>query len=251
MTARPRLDQRLVDLGLAESRTRAQALILAGLVRVNGQPAAKAGQAVSEEAQVQVIRPEHPYVSRGGVKLAGALDHFSLEVTGLTCLDAGASTGGFTDCLLQRGALHVTAVDVGYGQLAHKLRVDPRVTVMERANMRGLAPDIAPGPFDLVTADLSFISLTLVLPALAARLAPSGFLLPLVKPQFEAGREHVGPGGVVRDETARQAAVDKVAACLASLGLTVLAWVQSSLPGPAGNLEYFILARAGESPPPA
>jgi 23S rRNA (cytidine1920-2'-O)/16S rRNA (cytidine1409-2'-O)-methyltransferase len=241
----------LVDLGLAESRTRAQALILAGLVRVNGQTAAKAGQAVSEDAQLEVIRPEHPYVSRGGVKLAGVLDHFALDVTGMTCLDAGASTGGFTDCLLQRGAAHVTAVDVGYGQLAHKLRVDPRVTVMERANMRSLDPEIAPGPFDLITADLSFISLTLVLPALASRLAPQGNLLPLVKPQFEAGREHVGQGGVVRDEAARQAAVEKVAACMSGLGLTVLGSVQSSLPGPAGNLEYFILAWAGESPTPS
>lgn len=163
-----RLDQRLVELGLAESRARAQGLILAGLVRVAGQVTAKA---VSEDAPVEVAGPEHPYVSRGGVKLAGALDAFELDVTGLACLDAGASTGGFSDCLLQRGAAGVTAVDVGYGQLAHKLRVDPRVTLLERTNVRHLTPEQAPGPFDLIVGDLSFISLTLVLPVLAPRLA--------------------------------------------------------------------------------
>jgi 23S rRNA (cytidine1920-2'-O)/16S rRNA (cytidine1409-2'-O)-methyltransferase len=238
-----RLDQRLVELGLAESRAKAQGLILAGLVRVNGQTAAKAGQAVAAEAQVEVTGPEHPFVSRGGVKLAGALDHFQLDVTGLSCLDAGASTGGFSDCLLQRGAAAVTAVDVGYGQLAHKLRVDPRVTVLERLNVRHLAPEQAPGPFGLIVGDLSFISLTLVLPVLAPRLAPGGLLLALVKPQFEAGREQVGKGGVVKDEAARLAALDKVRLCLMGLGLEVLGDCVSPITGPTGNVEYFILAR--------
>lgn len=251
MTLRTRLDQRLVDLGLAESRTRAQGLILAGLVRVAGRPALKAGQAVNPDDPIEVQGPEHPYVSRGGVKLVGAIRHFALDVTGFHCLDAGASTGGFTDCLLQAGAAQVTAVDVGYGQLAHKLRVDPRVHVIERANIRALPLENAPGPFDLITADLSFISLTLVLPVLLVRLKPGGLLLLLVKPQFEAGREHVGQGGVVRDPAARQGAVDKVAAALTALGLAVLGQYESPLPGPAGNIEFFLLARApqpGQTP---
>ncbi len=244
-----RLDQRLVELGLADSRARAQALILAGLVRVSGQVAAKAGQAVAPDAQVEVAGPDHPYVSRGGVKLAGALDRFGLEVSGMACLDAGASTGGFTDCLLQRGAAGVVAVDVGYGQLAHKLRVDPRVTVLERVNVRYLEPEQAPGPFDLIVGDLSFISLALVLPVLATRLALGGRLLCLVKPQFEAGREQVGKGGVVREEAARLAAVERVRQCLLSLGLTVLGDCESPITGPAGNVEYFILAAKPESIP--
>jgi 23S rRNA (cytidine1920-2'-O)/16S rRNA (cytidine1409-2'-O)-methyltransferase len=233
----------LVELGLAESRDRAQGLILAGLVRVAGQVVTKAGQAVSVEARVEVAGPEHPYVSRGGVKLAGALDHFQLNVTGLHCLDAGASTGGFTDCLLQRGAVTVTAVDVGYGQLAHKLRVDTRVTLLERVNVRHLAPGQAHGPFGFIVGDLSFISLTLVLPVLAPRLTPGGLLLVLVKPQFEAGREHVGKGGVVKNGAARRAALDNVRFCLMNLGLSVLGDCVSPITGPAGNVEYFILAQ--------
>jgi 23S rRNA (cytidine1920-2'-O)/16S rRNA (cytidine1409-2'-O)-methyltransferase len=245
-----RLDQRLVDSGQAESRARAQGLILAGLVRVAGQVVTKAGQTVAAEAQVEVSGPEHPYVSRGGVKLAGALDHFQLDVTGLTCLDAGASTGGFSDCLLMRGAASVIAVDVGYGQLAHKLRVDPRVTSIERTNVRYLAPEQAPGPFGLIVGDLSFISLTLVLPVLAPRLALGGLLLALVKPQFEAGREQVGKGGVVKDEAARQAALDKVRQCLLALGLSVVGDCVSPITGPAGNVEYFILAARPEGVAP-
>jgi 23S rRNA (cytidine1920-2'-O)/16S rRNA (cytidine1409-2'-O)-methyltransferase len=237
-----RLDQRLVDLGLAPSKSRAQGLILAGLVKVNGQPARKAGQSVGDESQISLQGPEHPYVSRGGVKLAGALGHFGLEVDGFDCLDVGASTGGFSDCLLQRGAMAITAVDVGYGQLAWKLRVDPRVTLHERVNARDLPPAMAPGPFDLIVADVSFISLTLVLPGLIPRLAPGGRVLCLVKPQFEAGRELVGSGGVVRDEAARQGAVDKVASCLQGLGLAVLGQCISPILGPAGNVEFFLLA---------
>lgn len=247
MSVKTRLDQRLVELGLAESRAKAQGLILAGLVRLNGQVVTKAGQAVGLEASVEVAGPEHPYVSRGGVKLAGALDHFQLDVSGLNCLDAGASTGGFSDCLLQRGAAHVIAVDVGYGQLAHKLRVDPRVTLIERTNVRHLTPEQAPGPFGLIVGDLSFISLTLVLPVLAPRLALGGRLLCLVKPQFEAGREQVGKGGVVKDEAARLAALARVRDCLVALGLTVLGDCVSPITGPAGNVEYFILAAKPEA----
>jgi len=238
-----RLDLELVARGLAPSRAKAQAMILAGLVKVDGNPAAKAGQLIPQQAQVEVDGPEHPYVSRGGVKLAGALDHFGLEVAGLTCLDVGASTGGFTDCLLQRGAEAVTCVDVGYGQLAWKLRQDPRVTLFERTNARNLPPEMAPGPFGLIVVDVSFISLTLVLPPLLPRLGEGGRLLPMVKPQFEAGREAVGAGGVVRDPALRQAAVDKVADCLGGLGLTVMGSAASPILGPKGNQEFFLLAR--------
>ncbi|MCB2228960.1 MAG: TlyA family RNA methyltransferase [Desulfarculaceae bacterium] len=238
-----RLDQELVARGLAPSRSKAQALILAGLVRIDGQPATKAGQPVEPQHNLEVAGPEHPYVSRGGVKLAGALDHFGLEVAGLCCLDVGASTGGFTDCLLQRGAASVVAVDVGYGQMAWKLRQDPRVTCIERTNARKLAEDMAPGPFGLIVVDVSFISLTLVLPKLAPRLGPGGWLLPMVKPQFEAGREAVGAGGVVRDPRDQQAAVDKVSQCLASLSLRVQGAAPSPIQGPKGNQEYFLLAR--------
>ena len=241
-----RLDQELVARGLAPSRSKAQALILAGLVRVDGQAAGKAGQPIDSQAKLEVTGPEHPYVSRGGVKLAGALDHFSLEVAGLACLDVGASTGGFTDCLLQRGAASVVCVDVGYGQLAWKLRQDQRVTLIERTNARNLAPEVAPGPFGLIVVDVSFISLALILPKLAPRLGTGGWLLPMVKPQFEAGREAVGPGGVVRDPTAQAAAVDKVADCLRGLGLEVLGSAASPIQGPKGNQEYFLLARRGQ-----
>lgn len=229
--------------GLAPSRSKAQALILAGLVKVDGRPVNKAGFVVPAGAAVEVAGPERPYVSRGGVKLAGALDHFGLAVAGWACLDVGASTGGFTDCLLQRGAASVTCLDVGYGQLAWSLRNDPRVTLHERVNARYLLPEVAPGPFDLIVVDVSFISLTLVLPPLAPRLAAGGWLLPLVKPQFETGRQAVGRGGVVRDPAVQQAAVEKVAACLAGLGLAVLDSCPSPIQGPKGNQEFFILAR--------
>lgn len=244
MAGKRRLDLYLVEQGLAPSRSRAQALIMAGVVRVEGRVVTKAGAPVKEGARVELAGRDHPYVSRGGVKLAGALDHFGLSVKGLSCLDLGASTGGFTDCLLQRGAARVTAVDVGYGQFAWKLRQDPRVTLHERINARYLPEDVAPGPFDLVTADLSFISLTKVLPRAVPRLAPGGMILCLVKPQFEAGREAVGPGGVVRDPAARQAAVDKVARHLADQGLKVLGSCPSPIPGPKGNREVFLLSRA-------
>ncbi|CAO0819761.1 16S/23S rRNA (cytidine-2'-O)-methyltransferase TlyA [Desulfarculales bacterium] len=243
-----RLDQRLVELGLAPSKSRAQGLILAGMVRVDGRPARKAGQSVGTTSEVSVKGPEHPYVSRGGVKLAGALDHFGLKVAGLKCLDVGASTGGFSDCLLQNGAAAITTVDVGYGQLAWKLRGDPRLTLHERVNARDLPPEIVPGPFDLIVADVAFISLTLVLPGLIHRLAPAGRVLCLVKPQFEAGRAQVGSGGVVRDEAVRQEAVDKVATCMGSLGLKVLGQCPSPIQRPAGNMEFFLLAQINPLP---
>lgn len=240
---RRRLDQHLVAQGLAPSRAKAQAMIMAGLVKVDGRVAHKAGTAVPAGAVVEVEGPEHPYVSRGGLKLAGALDHFGLDPAGWRCLDVGASTGGFTDCLLQRGAARVVAVDVGYGQLAWKLRQDPRVECLERVNVRHLPDHLAPGPFDLIVVDVSFISLTLVTPPLVPRLAPGGRLLAMVKPQFEAGREQVGSGGVVRDEAVQQACVDKVAAHLEGLGLEVLGRCPSPVTGPKGNQEHFVLAR--------
>lgn len=241
---RRRLDQYLVEHGLAESRAKAAGLILAGLVKVNGQPAGKAGSAVPEGALVEVAGPEHPYVSRGGLKLEGALKHFSLEPEGWHCLDVGASTGGFTDCLLQHGAARVTALDVGYGQLAWKLRQDKRVECIERVNVRHLHEDVAPGPFDLIVVDVSFISLTLVTPPLLPRLKSGGKLLVMVKPQFEAGKSQVGSGGVVRDEAVQQACVDRVATHLTGLGLRIIGRCLSPITGPKGNQEHFLLAQA-------
>jgi len=225
--------------GLAESRREAQALILAGRVLVDDVPFTKAGLAVSTSAQVRVRGGGRRFVSRGGEKLAGALDAFGIDPTGRTCLDVGASTGGFTDCLLQRGAHRVVAVDVGYGQLADSLRRDPRVQVLERTNARYLRPEQIAAEIDLVTADLSFISLRLVLPALA-RVAPGAPAVLLVKPQFEVGRGQVGKGGVVRDDALRAAAVDDVAASAARLGFGELARVDSTLAGPKGNREVFL-----------
>lgn len=241
---RRRLDQYLVEQGLAESRAKAAGMILAGLVKVNGQPVHKAGSAVPDDALVEVEGPEHPFVSRGGLKLQGALEHFNIDPMGWRCLDVGASTGGFTDCLLQQGAAHVTALDVGYGQLAWKLRQDARVECIERVNVRHLTDDVACGPFDLIVADVSFISLTLVTPPLISRLKPGGLLLVMVKPQFEAGREQVASGGVVRDEAVQRACVDKVATHLNSLGLRKMGRCPSPITGPKGNQEHFLLARS-------
>ncbi len=240
---RRRLDQYLVDQGLAQSRAKAAGMILAGLVKVNGQAISKAGSSVPDGASVEVAGPEHPYVSRGGVKLQGALEHFSLDPAGWRGLDVGASTGGFTDCLLQHGAAHVTAVDVGYGQLAWKLRQDSRVECIERVNVRHLTDDVAPGPFDLIVVDVSFISLTLVTPPLIPRLKPGGRLLVMVKPQFEAGKAQVGSGGVVRDEAVQLACVDKVARHLSGRGLQIIGRYPSPITGPKGNQEHFLLAQ--------
>jgi 23S rRNA (cytidine1920-2'-O)/16S rRNA (cytidine1409-2'-O)-methyltransferase len=254
MARRSRLDAELVRRGLARSREHATALIAQGRVRVGGTGpgGVKPASQVDTSAAITVEAPaagEPDYASRGGVKLAGALAAFpGLRVAGRRCLDAGASTGGFTDVLLRAGAAHVTAVDVGYGQLAWSLRTDPRVTVMDRVNVRGLLPGQLSGAPDLVTADLSFISLTLVLPALAACAAPDADFLLLVKPQFEAGRGNVGAGGVVRDPAVRQEAVAKVARCADDHGLGVLGVAASTLPGPAGNVEYFLWLRRGAPP---
>jgi 23S rRNA (cytidine1920-2'-O)/16S rRNA (cytidine1409-2'-O)-methyltransferase len=246
-----RLDTELVRRGLARSREQAADLIAAGRVAVGGQMAAKAATQVGQDAAITVAEaaaaPE--YASRAGRKLEGALAVFAgLSVAGRRCLDAGASTGGFTDVLLRAGAAHVIAVDVGYGQLAWALRTDPRVTVLDRVNVRQLTPEqVAPAP-GLVTADLSFISLSLVLPALAACAAPDADFVLLVKPQFEVGKGNVGARGVVRDPAKRAAAVTSVAAAAFELGLGVQEITASPLPGPSGNVEYFLWLRRGAPP---
>ncbi len=243
---RERLDERLVAEGLAETRSRAQALIRSGRVLVDETPVEKPGTSVRREASLRVRGSEARFVSRGGEKLAGALADLGLDPAGRRCLDVGASTGGFSDCLLQAGARHVVAVDVGYGQLAARLRADPRVFVLERTNARMLDPDALPGPIDLVVADVSFISLRLLLPRLLA-VAPAAELLLLVKPQFEVGRGQVGKGGVVRDEGLRAAAVASVRGSAEALGYRLLGQAESRLAGPKGNREVFL--RLG--PPPA
>jgi 23S rRNA (cytidine1920-2'-O)/16S rRNA (cytidine1409-2'-O)-methyltransferase len=253
MARRIRLDAELVRRGLARSREQAAALIEAGRVEVRGSPARKAAAQVDPADPVRVTGGEahDEYVSRGGYKLAGALEAFSpsgLVVAGRRCLDAGASTGGFTDVLLRAGAAEVVAADVGYGQLAWSLRTDGRVRVLERTNVRTLAPEAIGGPVDLTVADLSFISLKLVLGALAACTGTDGDLVPMVKPQFEVGRERVGPGGVVRDPAARADAVTGVAEAAATLGLGVAGVVRSPLPGPSGNVEFFLWLRR-DAPP--
>jgi 23S rRNA (cytidine1920-2'-O)/16S rRNA (cytidine1409-2'-O)-methyltransferase len=261
MTGRPlrriprsRLDAELVRRGLARSRDQAAELIAAGRVTVRGDAAAKPATQVTRDAPITIAEggADPGYVSRGGHKLAGALGAFpSLAVAGRACLDAGASTGGFTDVLLRAGAAHVTAADVGYGQLAWSLRTDQRVTVLDRVNVRSLRPEQVAGPGglpDLVVADLSFISLALVLPALAACAADNADFVLLVKPQFEVGKGRVGAGGVVRDAGLRAEAVTAVCDAAAGLGLGVLGVTASPLPGPAGNVEYFVWLRRGAPP---
>ena len=241
---RQRIDHLLVTRGFSPSRASAQAIVLAGEVYVAGVRVDKAGALVTEGAVIEVRGRGHTYVSRGGVKLAGALDAFALDVRGLRCLDLGASTGGFTDCLLQRGAAQVTAVDVGYGQLAHKLRVDPRVVVRERTNARTLTPDSAGGVVDLTVVDASFIGLGKLLPAIALCTRPGGSLVALVKPQFEAGREAASRGkGVIRDEAVRARAIEHAADAVQRAGFSIVAKCDSALPGPKGNREAFVHAR--------
>ena len=251
MVRRMRLDTELVRRGLARSRDQAAELIAAGRVAVGGQTAAKSATQVGQDAAITIAdaEPGPEYASRGGRKLEGALGAFAdLAVAGRRCLDAGASTGGFTDVLLRAGAAHVVAVDVGYGQLAWALRTDPRVTVLDRVNVRQLTPEqVAPAP-GLVTADLSFISLALVIPALAAYATPDADYVLLVKPQFEVGKGRVGAGGVVRDPAQRAAAVRSVAAAAMQAGLGVRGVVASPLPGPSGNVEYFLWLRRGAAP---
>ncbi|MFI6763710.1 TlyA family RNA methyltransferase [Micromonospora sp. NPDC050417] len=253
MARRTRLDAELVRRGLARSREQAAALVEAGRVQVRGMAARKPAAMVDPADAVRVLGddPTQEYVSRGGHKLAGALAAFGpdgLTVTGRRCLDAGASTGGFTDVLLRAGAAEVVAVDVGYGQIAWSLRSDERVRLFERTNVRTLTPELIDGQVDLTVADLSFISLRLVLPALAGCTRPDGDLALMVKPQFEVGRTRVGPGGVVRDPELRAEAVFHVAASAADLGLGLAGVAVSPLPGPSGNVEFFVWLRQGAPP---
>lgn len=237
-----------MERGLVQSRARAQALILEGRVLVNGQRVDKAGHAVPVEARIELKGEDIPYVSRGGLKLEGALKSFCISVEGLTVLDAGASTGGFTDCLLQHGARKVYAVDVGYGQLAWKLRQDPRVVSMERTNIRYLDKSRIPEPIQMAVVDTSFISLDKVLPMVASIIEDQGVILALIKPQFELGRGEVGKGGVVRDPEKQTAAVERIAQLARGIGLNVLGVKESPLPGPKGNREYFIYLAKGQPP---
>jgi 23S rRNA (cytidine1920-2'-O)/16S rRNA (cytidine1409-2'-O)-methyltransferase len=242
---RERCDKRVVDLGLAESRTRAQALILAGQVVVGDHVVDKPGTMVPLDAEIRIKGEQLRYVSRGGLKLEKALDHFAIGVDGLRALDVGASTGGFTDCLLQRGAVAVCAVDVGHNQLAWKLRQDPRVTSQEGVNARALDPATLPFRPDLAVCDVSFISLTLVLPRLVEAVGRGGRpIVALVKPQFEVGKGEVGKGGVVREPEKRQAAVAKCEDAARALGCTVVGVVESPITGPAGNIEYLLYLRS-------
>ena len=242
-----RADHLVVERGLAESRTKAQALILAGEVVASGGGAGerrveKPGDWLRDDVELRLKGDGLRYVSRGGLKLERALDAFSIDVQGARALDLGASTGGFTDCLLQRGAREVVALDVGYGQLHEKLRQDPRVRSLERVNARALPADL--GRFDVLVADLSFISLSLVVPGAWPLLAPGAVAVLLVKPQFECGREWVEKGGVVRSEEARRRAVDDIRTLLAGLGAGLMGDVPSPIPGPAGNVEFLVAARA-------
>jgi 23S rRNA (cytidine1920-2'-O)/16S rRNA (cytidine1409-2'-O)-methyltransferase len=241
-----RLDVALVERGLAETRERAQALVLAGAVVVDGQLATKPGQAVTARAELAVRDTALPYVSRGGLKLAAALDHWQLDVRDLVGLDVGASTGGFTDVLLQRGARRVYAVDVGYGQLHYRLRRDPRVVAMERTNARTLPP--LPEPIDIAVVDVSFISLRLVLPGVENALTPAAPIVALVKPQFEAGRAQVGKGGVVRDPHVHRQVLQDLARWSLDQPWRLGAVLPSPIRGPAGNVEFLTLWRRGIEP---
>jgi len=243
---RQRLDTLLVDKGLVESREKARALILAGLVDVDGHGAAKAGTMVPVEAAIRVIGPEHPWVSRGGIKLSAALDAFQIDATGRVAFDVGASTGGFTDVWLQRGARHVIALDVGHSQLHWKVRSDPRVTTIENTNARHLKPGGLPdagAPITRVSIDVSFISLRHIFPVLPALIAASSDIVALVKPQFEAGRKEVGKGGLVTDPLVHEAVIDAVTASAAEVGLTRVALIDSPITGAHGNKEFLMHLR--------
>lgn len=242
-TEKKRLDVLLTERGLAPSRARAQSLILAGKVTVDGAVESKAGAQFGPGAEIEIAVPDHPYVSRGALKLAAALDAFEISPTGLDCLDVGASTGGFTDLMLQRGAARVIALDVGRGQLDWKLRTDPRVIVVEGVNARRLGEETLPFAAALATVDVSFISLRLVVPAVLPHLLPGAWLVCLVKPQFEAGRDQVGKGGIVRDEAVRREVIDATIGSLTALGLTRVGCVPSPIRGQKGNLEELAVFR--------
>ena len=238
---RERIDKLLTDRGLAESRTKAQAMIMAGVVLVNEQRVEKPSEQFPADSQIRVKQADDPtsrYVGRGGLKLEGALNEFKIDARGLVCLDVGASTGGFTDCLLQHGAARVFAVDVGHNQIDWRLRNDPRVEVREGVNARYLQPADFPAKFDLVVIDVSFISLTKILPAIVPLLGTEGSIVVLIKPQFEVGRGEVGGGGVVRDEAKRTQVVEQVNQFAIDLGLEVGAVIQSPITGAGGNIEY-------------
>jgi len=247
MSAKERLDKLLVDRGLTSSRERARALILAGQVVVGEHAVDKAGTRVEIDAIIRVKGDDLPYVSRGGLKLAHALDVFAVEAAGRTAIDVGASTGGFTDCLLQRGASRVYAVDVGYGQLAWKLREDPRVVCMERTNIRRLTPRILGASPDLAVIDASFISLDKVLPPTLALLSPRAEVVALIKPQFEVGKGQVGKGGVVRDPHQHAEVIARIREEAEALGCTVLGVTDSPLLGQKGNREFLIHLRKGQN----
>lgn len=238
MKHKERLDVLLVSLGLAESRAKAQATIMAGEVYVNGQKADKSGMEVDITANVEVRGSACPYVSRGGLKLEKALRNFGVDPTGYVCSDSGASTGGFTDCLLQQGASKVFAIDVGYGQLAWKIRNDPRVVVMERTNIRYVTPEDLGEPLDLSVIDVSFISLGLVLPVVKTLLKPTGQVLCLIKPQFEAGKDKVGKKGVVRDPAVHEEVLQNFISLAKSLDFTIRNLTFSPVKGPEGNIEF-------------
>lgn len=243
MSGKQRLDAALVERGLVESRARAQAVILAGLVFSGERRLDKPGLAVSPDTPLELRGRDHPWVSRGGLKLAHALDHFAFDVDGAVAIDVGASTGGFTDVLLARGAARVFAVDVGQGQLAWKLRNDPRVVVLEKTNARHLAAAQIPDPIDLIVCDASFIGLEIVLPAALALAKPGARLVALIKPQFEVGPARVGKGGVVRDPALHQEVCDRIASWLPRIGWTVIGVTPSPILGPEGNREFLVAAR--------
>jgi 23S rRNA (cytidine1920-2'-O)/16S rRNA (cytidine1409-2'-O)-methyltransferase len=248
--ARVRLDTLLMTRGLAASRERARALVLAGRVQVDGVTVAKAGHLIDERASLSLAVPDHPYVGRGGVKLAHAIDAFAIPVRGRLALDIGASTGGFTDVLLKAGASRVVALDVGHGQIDWTLRNDARVVVLERVNARALTPDILPPglrAFDIVTIDVSFISLRLILPVVPPLIRPGADVVVLVKPQFEAGRREVGRGGIVRDERVHARVIAEIVDAADRVGLARVADTASPLPGVEGNREYFLHLRAAEA----
>lgn len=242
-----RVDQLLVERGLAESRARAQALILAGLVFVGERKVAKAGETVPGDAPIDVRGRDHPWVSRGGIKLAHALDHFKIDVTGMTAIDVGSSTGGFTDVLLTRGAAHVFAVDSGTNQLAWKLRQDDRVTVHEQTSARIITDAHITRPIDIVVCDASFIALDKVLPVPMSFARPGAWLAALIKPQFEVGRDQIGKGGVVRDPDLHTAVCDQVMRWLEGIDWPVTGLTQSPITGPSGNVEFLVAAQKGRS----
>ena len=241
---RQRLDLLLVERQLASSRERARALIMAGQVRVNGTMVSKAGTSVPADAEIALATPDHPYVSRGGVKLAHALDAFTIDVRNRSALDIGASTGGFTDVLLQRGARQVVALDVGHGQLDWRLRTDPRVIVLEHVNARFLQPTNLPGRVDVVTIDVSFISLRHILPVVPPILTVQADVVALVKPQFEAGRDDVGEGGLVLDPVVHQRVVDEIRGAARAVGLSPVAMTPSPITGATGNQEFLLHLRS-------